>query len=171
MIYSEQNFPGKRIEIFRILLGPEKSTQTPAIEAAIGILRGRGLLNNEHVEYVFEFLTLQEIVKRRMSAQEYLHWCSNATYLAFGGHPLQNDFGPLWDHEEFLKALRELSALKGKKAFPPAKAIRAAFTQDKWEIYLALRAYMLEAFRVDRPTHPEEAVNGLPEAVLEQLFE
>ena len=91
--------------------------------------------------------------------------------MLFAGHPLQNDFGPLWNHTQFMNDLREICRAKGKRAFPPAEAMHAAFSQDKWEIYETLKEFMLPSFKVARPTGPYEAVEGFDEQVLSQLYE
>ena len=130
----------KRVELFRILLGPEKSTQTESFESAIKLIQSNGVLDTDpDVEFVFEYMTIAVIVKLGWTSQDCLLWFQGARYVIINGHPLQNDFGPDWDHLDYLEKLRSLFEEKGSQyVFPPANAIRGAFSQNKWEIYEAL---------------------------------
>jgi hypothetical protein len=119
----------------------------------------------------FEYLSLQEIISLHWSLGTLFNWCRGAKYLRFAGHPLQNDFGPFWDHDQFVADLRELCKDYGKRAFPPHQAVGAAFTQDKWEIYEALSDMMLPSFQIKRPSDPDRTVTDFDESVLSDLYE
>ena len=84
---------------------------------------------------------------------------------------MQNDFGPLWDHIKFAEDLREVARAKGRKVFPPAEAMHAAFTQDKREIYETLKEFMLPTFIIERPNGPDVDVTSFDETTLAELYE
>ena len=156
-------------ELFRIVLGPNNSLQTPLLVDELKNMATNGLFGSRKIK--FEVITIQKIVSLHMPASEFLAWCRNATYLLFAGHPLQNDYGPLWDHDRFCSDLRDLCASKGKRAFPPAQAVGGAFTQNKWEIYEALADMMLPAFQIKRPNGPDRTVTHFDENVMSELYE
>lgn len=136
------------MNIFRILIGSNLSTQTKHVEEAIKYAEAK-----YGDEIQFESLSIQKIlVDLNWTHNQLIQWFDEATYVIISSHPLQNDFGPYWDYSAFLDQLREVFKKKGRHAFPPHTALRAACTQDKWEIYQALHQYMLPSFRINRKT-------------------
>jgi hypothetical protein len=159
----------KVVEVFRVILGPENSLQTPIVVSKIKDMQAKKLFGDRNI--VFEYFTIKEVITLHLTEAEFLLWCKEAKYLLFCGHPLQNDFGPLWDHVTFSSNLREIARTKGPRVFPPAEAMHGAFLQDKREIYEALKEYMLPTFMVERPTGPNEPVSSFSEQTLEELYE
>ena len=159
----------QEVELFRVILGPRNSLQTPIVVDKIKEMQIERKFGNRNIN--FEYFTMQEVITLRLTESQFLLWCSEAKYLLFCGHPLQNDFGPLWDHIKFANDLREVAGRKGNKVFPPAEAMHAAFTQDKREIYEAMQEFMLPTFMVERPTGPNERVTTFDEETLAELYE
>jgi hypothetical protein len=157
------------IELFHIVLGPGDSTQTPFLRHLFSEMQRKGKFGTRNLEFVF--ITIQEVISLKLTASEFLAWCRKAKYLLWAGHPLQNDFGPLWNHSQFMNDLRNICREKGKRVFPPAEAMHAAFSQDKQEIYETLEEFMLPSFTIYRPTGPDEKVETFDEEVLSQLYE
>ena len=152
------------MKIFRILIGPNLSTQTHHVEAAISFAE---FSYGNRIK--FETITLQQcIVDINWTHLQLNQWLDAANYVVISGHPLQNDFGPYWDHLAFLEQLREVFKQKGRNAFPPHSALRAACTQDKWEIFEALHQYMLPSFLVKRPIPGVSAL--LAKETLDDLY-
>ena len=156
-------------EIFHIVLGPEQSLQSSFVQNATENILRKNYLGGRKI--IPEYFTIAQVVDLHLTEAEFLSWCRKAKYLLFCSHPLQNDFGPKWNHIKFCEGLREIAREKGRRVFPPAEAMHAAFTQDKREIYDTMKEFMLPTFIIQRPTGPFETVTGLDESTLSELYE
>lgn len=159
----------EEVELFRIVLGPEQSLQSAFVTTAIQNVLTKTHLGGRTIKT--EYFTIAQVISLKLTEAEFLSWCRQAKYLLFCSHPLQNDFGPKWDHIKFGEGLREMAREKGRKVFPPAEAMHAAFMQDKNEVYDTLKEFMLPTFTIRRPTGPTETVSGLDETTLSELYD